>query len=91
MESVTIQGSLDEKTALVRCTKRDYVLRFENMTEFREFMLYFVFIKKAYNHKSLFEPTPEVRSADPVHIPHQEIADDYGAEQEDFNGGRQRR
>lgn len=83
---MTIQGSLDDKTALIRCTKRDYVMRFENMTEFREFMLYFVFIKKAYNHKSLFEPTAEVGSDNLVHIPHQEIANDHRAEQEDSHG-----
>lgn len=49
-------NNLDEKMIEIITVDRKYVLRFENMNEFRDFLIYFIFIRKTSNHQQLFTP-----------------------------------
>lgn len=35
---------------------KDYTFKFENLAEFRDFLIYFIFVKKAANGQKLFDP-----------------------------------
>lgn len=52
-------NNIDEKMIQINTTDRSYVFKFENLNEFRDFLIYFIFIRKSGNNQQLFEP-PQV-------------------------------
>lgn len=66
VRDVKILGNnIEEKTVLLGTADKDYTFKFENLAEFRDFLIYFIFVKKVANGQKLFDP-PE-----PVPLPHQ--------------------
>ena len=53
-------NNLDEKMVKVQTKDREYVFKFENLNEFRDFLIYFIFLKKTSNNQQLFEPSDNV-------------------------------
>ena len=53
-------NNLDEKMVKVQAKDREYVFKFENLNEFRDFLIYFIFLKKTSNNQQLFEPSDNV-------------------------------
>ena len=57
IEKIYILGDLiDEKTVIVETTGKTYTFRFENLNEFRDFLLYFMHVRKTSNSQQLFAP-----------------------------------
>ena len=54
-------NNLDEKMVKVQTKDREYVFKFENLNEFRDFLIYFIFLKKTSNNQQLFEPSDNVK------------------------------
>ena len=43
---------------------RAFVFKFENLNEFRDFLIYFIFLRKSSNNQQLFEPPETVAASD---------------------------
>lgn len=43
-------------TTIVNTLSRQYKFRFETMSEFRDFMIYFLYVKKLSTNQPLFDP-----------------------------------
>lgn len=54
-------NNLDEKMVEIITTERKYIFRFENLNEFRDFLIYFIFIRKSSNQQQLFVPPDMVQ------------------------------
>lgn len=53
-------NNLEDKMVQIATKDRNYVFKFENMNEFRDFLIYFVFLRKSSNNQQLFEPPESV-------------------------------
>ena len=57
---------MDERLVEITLKERKYIFKFENMNEFRDFMIYFIFVKKSSTKQQLFEPSESVGASDSV-------------------------
>ena len=55
-------NNLEEKIVQIMTKDRSYVFKFENLNEFRDFLIYFIFLRKTSNNQQLFEPPESVIS-----------------------------
>lgn len=53
-------NNIEEKMVEVHVSDRKYVFKFENLNEFRDFLIYFIFIRKTSNQQQLFQPPEAV-------------------------------
>lgn len=59
-------NNMDERMVEITLKERTYIFKFENLNEFRDFMIYFIFIKKTSNKQQLFEPSESVGASEIV-------------------------
>jgi len=64
VQDIKILGNnIEEKTVLFSTVEKDYTFKFENLAEFRDFLIYFIFVRKTANGQKLFDPPECVRSS----------------------------
>ena len=57
IEKVSVMGNnLDERMVQITTKDRAYIFKFENLNEMRDFLIYFIFLRKTSNNQQLFEP-----------------------------------
>jgi hypothetical protein len=67
IEKVSIMGNnMDERLVEMVLKERKYLFKFENLNEFRDFLIYFIFVRKTSNKQQLFEPSENVAASDLV-------------------------
>lgn len=47
---------VEDMTTIVNTLSRQYKFKFETMSEFRDFMIYFLYVKKLSTNQPLFDP-----------------------------------